>query len=167
MTSSATKTLIHAYVTSRLDYCNGLLYGLPKETTNKLQSVLNAAARLVTLGSKYDNITPVLRELHWLPVHYRIKFKVILQVFKSLNDMAPKYLSDKLNLRKNNGLRSDNSRKLQIPKSRLKLYGDRAFSVAGPMLWNDLSEELRLCTKIDTFKRLLKTHLFKQAFALD
>ena len=167
LTSSATKTLIHAYVTSRLDYCNGLLYGLPKETTNKLQSVLNAAARLVTLGSKYDNITPVLRELHWLPVHYRIKFKVILQVFKSLNDMALKYLSDKLNLRKNNGLRSDNSRKLQIPKSRLKLYGDRAFSVAGPMLWNDLSEELRLCTKLDTFKRLLKTHLFKQAFALD
>ena len=89
LTTSATKTLIHAYVTSRLDYCNGLLYGLPKDMTNKLQSVLNTAARLVTLGRKYDSITPVLNELHWLPVEFRIKFKILLQVHKSLNSMAP------------------------------------------------------------------------------
>ena len=81
--------------------------------------------------------------------------------------MAPKYLSDKLHLKKNNGLRSDNCNKLIIPKSRLKSYGDRAFSVAGPKLWNELDDELRLCTKLDTFKRLLKTHLFKEAFPID
>ena len=164
LSASATKTLVHAYVTSRLDYCNGLLYGLPKDMTGKLQSVLNTAARLVTLGSKYDSITPVLKELHWLPVEFRIKFKILLQVFKSLNGMAPKYLSDKLFLKTNHGLRSDNSKTLKIPNSRLKSYGDRSFSVAGPVLWNRLPRELRLCSKLETFKRDLKTHLFREAF---
>ena len=166
LTPSATKTLIHAYVTSRLDYCNGLLYGLPKESINRLQSVLNTAARLVTLTRKYDSITPVLKELHWLPVEFRIQYKIILQVFKTLNDMGPKYLSDKLHLKKKRGLRSDNKKLLQIPTSRLKSYGDRAFSVAGPRLWNDLPDNLRLCTKLDIFKRDLKTHLFNKAYSI-
>ena len=166
LTPSATKTLIHAYVTSRLDYCNGLLYGLPKESINRLQSVLNTAARLVTLTRKYDNITPVLKELHWLPVEFRIQYKIILQVFKSLNGLAPKYLSDKLQLKKNHGLRSDNKKLLKIPTSRLKTYGDRAFSVAGPALWNDLPDHLKLCTNLDSFKCNLKTYLFKKAYRL-
>ena len=166
LTSSATKTLIHAYVTSRLDYCNGLLYGLPKESINRLQSVLNTAARLVTLTRKYDSITPVLVELHWLPVEFRIQFKIILQVFKSLNGMAPKYLTEKSQLKKNRGLRSDNKNLLKIPTARLKSYGDRAFSVAGPSLWNDLPDHLRLVSNPDTFKRDLKTYLFKKAYAL-
>ena len=166
LTHSATKTLIHAYVTSRLDYCNGLLYGLPKESINRLQSVLNTAARLVTLTRKYDSITPVLKELHWLPVEFRIQYKIILQVFKTLNDMGPKYLSDKLHLKTTRGLRSDNKKLLKIPTSRLKSYGDRAFSVAGPRLWNDLPDHLRLCTKPDIFKRDLKTYLFNKAYNL-
>ena len=166
LTTSATKTLIHAYVTSRLDYCNGLLYGLPKESINKLQSVLNTAARLVTLGRKYDSITPVLKELHWLPVQFRIKYKIILQVFKSLNKLAPQYLSGKLKFKDNHGLRSDNKNFLIVPKSNIKLYGDRAFSVAGPMLWNSLPDELRLYQSLDSFKRLLKTHLFTKAYNL-
>ena len=130
LSSAATKTLVHAYVTSRLDYCNGLLYGLPKDLTNKLQSVLNTAARLVSLSRKYDNITPILKELHWLHIQHRIKFKLLLQVFKCLNDLAPKYLADKLTLNPQCGLRSDNQNLLFIPKSRLVLYGDRAFSIA-------------------------------------
>ena len=159
LTPSATKTLIHAYVTSRLDYCNGLLYGLPKELTNRLQSVLNTAARLVTLTRKYDNITPVLKA-----VRSRAKYKVLLQVFKSLNGMAPQYLSDKLSLKENIGLRSDNKNMLKVPKSRLKSYGDRAFSVAGPSIWNTLLDNLRLCSSLDSFKRLLKTHLFTETY---
>lgn len=167
LTKAATKTLMHAYVTSKLDYCNGLLYGLPLETTNKMQSVLNTAARLVTLGSKYDHITPILRELHWLPVQFRIKFKILLQVFKSLNNLAPKYLSNKLFLKMNSGLRSDNSNTLIVPKSRLKTYGDRAFSIAGPTLWNGLNQTLRNCSNLDTFKRLLKAQLFREAFSFE
>ena len=164
LTPSATKTLIHAYVTSRLDYCNGLLYGLPKDSLNRLQSVLNTAARLVTLTRKYDSITPVLKELHWLPIQFRIKYKVILQVFKSLNGMAPQYLSNKLVHKPNTGLRSDNKNLLIPLSARLKLYGDRSFSVAGPRLWNALPDDIRLCQSLDTFKRMLKTHLFKEAY---
>ena len=164
LTPSAAKTLVHAYVTSRLDYCNGLLYGLPKELVGKLQSVLNTAARLVSLVIKYDSITPVLKELHWLPVHYRIQFKILLQVFKALNDLAPNYLRNKLSYQPPHGLRSDNQNILVIPKSRTKFYGDRAFSVAGPVSWNQLPCDLRTCSSLDVFKSKLKTFLFKKAY---
>ena len=164
LSPAATKTLTHAYVTSRLDYCNGLLYGLPREMLAKLQSVLHTAARLVSRTRKYDNITPVLIELHWLPIEYRIQFKILLQVFKCLNNMAPAYLSNKLTMKPNNGLRSDNQNLLLIPICKLKYYGDRSFSVAGPKLWNGLPRELRQYTSVDGFKRALKTYLFKLAY---
>ena len=164
LTHEATKTLVHAYVTSRLDYCNGLLYGLPKGTLYRLQSVLNTAARLVTFTRKYDSISPVLKQLHWLPVMQRVKFKLLLLVFKSLNGLAPLYLRNKLIYKQKNGLRSDDQRLLVVPKSNLKSYGDRAFSVAGPKLSNSLPKTMRLCTSLDDFKDKLKTLLFKEAF---
>ena len=108
LTPSAAKTLIHAYITSRLDYCNGLLYGLPTNLVAKLQSILKTAARLVTKTRKYEHITPVMINLHWLPIQYRIQFKLLLLIYKSLHGLAPSYLSDKLSLRPNKGLRSDN-----------------------------------------------------------
>ena len=78
--------------------------------------------------------------------------------------MAPQYLSDILSLKENIGLRSDNKNMLKVPKSRLKSYGDRAFSVAGPSIWNTLLDNLRLCSSLDSFKRLLKTHLFTETY---
>ena len=139
LTPSAAK-IIHAYITSRLDYCNGLLYGLPTNLFAKLQSILNTAARLVTKTRKYEHITPVMINLHWLPIQYRIQFKLLLLIYKSLHGLAPSYLTDKLSLRPNKGLRSDNQLLLNVPVStfRLRFYGDRAFSVAGSTLWNAL-----------------------------
>ena len=78
LSRSSTETLIHAFITSRLDYCNSLLYGLPKYQLSKLQRVMNASARLVYCAPKSCHITPLLRELHWLPVCYRIEYKIIL-----------------------------------------------------------------------------------------
>ena len=75
LTPPCAKTLIHAYITSRLDYCNGLLYGFPAQQLNRVQSILNTAARLVTMTRKFVHITPILRELHWLPVCYRVQLK--------------------------------------------------------------------------------------------
>ena len=84
LSQESLKTLVHAFVMSRLDYCNSLLYGLPKYRISKLQQVQNAAARLITNTRKYDHITPALYNLHWLPVFYRIYFKILIITFKAL-----------------------------------------------------------------------------------
>ncbi len=164
LTMDAAKTLMHAYVTSRIDYCNSLFHGLPNNLIRKLQSVLNTAARVVTMTRKHDSITPVLYHLHWLPVKFRIQFKILLLVFKCLNGLAPAYLSEKLTLKPNSKLRNSNQKLLIIPRTNLRNYGDRCFSVAGPNLWNSLPKQLRLEPNPDSFKKHLKTHLFKNAF---
>ena len=87
-----TEKLVHAFVSSRLDQCNSLLYGLPNVQLDKLQRVQNCAARLVTCNNKYTHITPILRELHWLPIKARIEYKIILLTYKSLKGLAPHYL---------------------------------------------------------------------------
>ena len=155
---------MHAYVTSRIDYCNSLLYGLPHKLIKKLQSVLNAAARVVTMTRKFDHISPVLYKLHWLPVKFRIQFKLILLVYKALNGLAPNYLSEKLHVKSNKRLRSGDQKLLVVPRSRTNSYGERCFSIAGPRLWNNLPRQLRLCGSVSVFKNKLKTHLFRNAF---
>ena len=89
-------TVIHATVTSRLDYCNSLYAGLPLKLTQKLQRVQNAAARLLTGSLPRDHIHPVLYQLHWLLVEYRIRFKVLVLTFKALYSLEPSYLRDHL-----------------------------------------------------------------------
>ena len=85
----STEKLVHALVTSRLDNCNVVLFGLPDYLIKRLQYVLNAAARLVSLTNKYDHITPIMMQLHWLPVKERINFKILLTTFKALHDINP------------------------------------------------------------------------------
>ena len=162
-------SVIHAFVTSRLDYCNSILYGLPSSELIKLQRVQNAAARLVTSTPRYCHITPILYELHWLPVKFRINFKLLLITFKALYGMAPNYIVDLLNIRKkgNYSLRSNDSIMLEYPKEKsLRSFGDRSFSVAATKLWNDLPEDIRNISSINVFKTALKTHLFKSAFSI-
>ena len=159
------KIVVHAFVTAKLDSCNSLLYGLPQHLISRLQSIQNTAARVVTRSSKFDHITPVLKQLHWLPVRYRIVFKILLLVYKALNGRAPSYISDLLKYHTSERkLRSSSQHLLATPKARLKTYGERAFAVAAPKLWNSIPLELRSSSSIDIFKRHLKTYLFKQAF---
>ena len=91
-----TKTLIHAFVTSHVDYCKALLAGIPQYQVQRIQRVLNAAARLIYHCLRFSHITPVLRSLHWLPVKFRVDFKIALLLYKALNNMAPMYISDML-----------------------------------------------------------------------
>ena len=164
---STTKTLIHAFVTSKMDHCNSLLYGLPKHLTNKLQLVQNAAARLITLTRKHSHITPVLIDLHWLPVVQRIKFKILLLTYKCLHDLAPSYIVDLISrYSPSRKLRSSSEILLQRQNYKLKSYGLRSFSVSAPApeLWNSLPSSIRSSPNIATFKTNLKTYLFKSAF---
>ena len=116
----------------------------------RLQYVQNTAARVVCQGRKYDHITPMLQDFHWLPIHYRTVFKIILTVFKCLNTEAPEYLKRKLHYRQySRSLRSVSNKLLKEPRSRTKTYGDRAFSNIAPRLWNGIPNDIR---NITTFK---------------
>ena len=165
LTRSATETLVHALISSRLDYGNSLLYGIPKFLVKRLQAVQNAAARVIARCSRYDRVTPLLAELHWLPVSSRIIFKVLLLTYKALHGLAPSYIRDLLHLYvPSRSLRSSDDVLLQIPRSRLVSCGDRAFAFSAPRLWNNLPRELRLCDSLAGFKSSLKTFLYKDAY---
>ena len=157
--------LIHALVHSHIDYCNSLLVGLPKYLIKKLQMVQNTAARVLCRVGKFDHITPTLKRLHWLPVVFRIKYKVCLLTFNGLHGHGPKYINDMLRVKQTRyGLRSSSVISLEVPASKHKTLGDRAFSVAAPILWNDLPNDLRAISDAPTFKAKLKTHFFSQAY---
>ena len=159
------KTVTHVFVLSRLDYCNSLYMGLPKSSMSRLQMVQNAAARFLTGVRRREHITPILSFLNWLPVCYRVEFKILLLVFKALIGLAPSYLSDLINVKKSTRcLRSSDSIILSYPRSRLKLRGDRAFSVAGPRMWNSLPLSVRSATSVYEFKSKLQSYLFTLAY---
>ena len=119
------------------------IYGLPQNQISRLQHIQNTTARVVTLSRKSCHITPILKELHWLPVSQRIVFKLMLIVHKSVNNIAPIYISELLNVfTPSRNLRSSNMSLLKEPTSK-RTWGDRLFSVAAPRLWNHLPTKLR------------------------
>ena len=165
-----TETLVHAFISSRLDYCNALLYGLPESQIAKLQRVQNACARLVSNTSKFSHITPVLFKLHWLPIRQRIAFKILLLTYKALNGQAPDYLSELVSFKSHpysHNLRSkQDTLLLRLPHLKTKVtLGDCAFSCAAPKLWNKLPHKIRSSSSVAVFKSALKTHLFLEAFS--
>jgi hypothetical protein len=158
-------TLVHAFVTSRLDYANSLYLGASNSVIDRLQCVQNAAARLITGTRKFDRITPVLYELHWLPVRQRIKFKVLLIMFKVRNGLAPIYLMDLFKIyNPPRQLRSNNGTCFEVPFTRSSLIKESTISVAGPALWNSLPNDIKMLDSIDAFKKNLKTILFAEHF---
>ena len=156
---STTEKLVHAFVTSKIDYCNSLLYGLPSTLLLKIQRLQNTAARLVTKTKKSDHITPVLINLHWLPIVLRINFKILLLTYKALHGLAPAYLIDLLQPKHSTrNLRFKHN--LLTPRSFTVNHGDRAFSICAPKLWNNLPEDVKTCETLQCFKSKVKTYLF-------
>ena len=169
LSDDACSQLIHALVTVHIDYCNSLLYGLPEYSLDRLQKILNTTAHILRRVLKFDHITETLRDLHWLPVHQRITFKIFILTYQDYHKTAPQYLYDLIvpyaitcNLRSNN--------KLLIapchPRAKLKTYGERSFQHAAPKEWNNLPLVIRDSPSLATFKSRLKTFLCKSAFSL-
>jgi hypothetical protein len=162
---------VAALVVSKLDYGNATLAGLPAVQLNRLQTVLNAAARLIFTARKYEHITPLLRELHWLRIPERITFKLATLVYRSQQGTVPQYLSEQLHrvadIESRRPLRSSSTAALVVPVTRCSTIGDRAFSVAASRAWNSLPPTVQSAGTLDLFRRRLKTELFQRSFSAD
>ena len=155
LSDETTILLANAMVSSRLDYCNSLLYGVSKTNIAKLQRVQNALCHIIFRLDKMSHVTPFLEKLHWHPIQHRILFKYNLLVFKAINLSQPPYLSALIK----------SSNRLSVSSTRPKKHiGRRGFAVAAPAEWNKLPQTVRSEQTIDCFRSQLKTHLFGLAY---
>lgn len=148
-----TETIVHSILSSRLDYCNSMLYGVNKCVINKLQKLQNAAARIISKRKKRQSVRDVLRTLHWLPVENRIIFKMLVITYKIIHGLAPESLCNLLSFRCENTLTFN----LIFLNSS---FGRQSFSYAAPRFWNALPTELKFSVSLDTFKSKTKHYLF-------
>ena len=162
------KMLINSLVISKIDYCNSLYHNLPANQLKKLQDILYRSARLITGSPRRDRITPILIDLHWLPLKARIEYKICVLTFLALKTNEPGYLKEKLrkyvlpDTQTQTRYASDIHR-LDQPTSKSK-YGDRAFSHSAPRLYNKLQNHIKDSENITIFKKKLKTYLFGKSY---
>ena len=168
--TSTVVRLVLALVLARADYCNSILLGLPDSQLRRLQSVLNASARMIYGAGREEHTTSFLKKLHWLRIPERIIYKRCLLTFRALHDPScPDYLSSLLhrpaNQESRRHLRSDNRLQLVVPPpAKTPKFGDRSFSRGNPQLWNLLPEDVVNETTAESFAKRLKTHLFNISF---
>ena len=156
------KTLTSAFVFSRIDYCNSLFANLPIDVLFKIQRFQNQAARLILKCKKTDHVTPMLKQLHWLPVKARILYKIAVLCHKCIHNNAPLYVCDLVQLYEPpRQLRSANNFLLRVPKKGSKKLAGRSFSHFAPSVWNALPQSLRTTSSLIAFKSGLKTHLMQ------
>ena len=162
--------LVHSGILSRVDYCNSLYVSLPKLQTNKLQKLINASARFIlniTGKDRFEHITPHLQKLHFLPINYRIKFKICLMSYKCIHNLAPSYLIELINIRQPNWersyLRKDADGLLLTHKNpSVQNYKNRSFSFTAPNYWNKIVIEIRQSPSVTLFKSKLKTEFYTE-----
>ena len=152
---------------SQLDYANAIFINLPNNSIHPMQRIQNQAAKLIMNRDRFESSVSTMRQLHWLPIGFRCKYKVLLLVYRYMKDQAPEYLQHKLTLRNLVQITcSATERDLQIPYNKRETLADCGFSSAGPKLWNSLPLELQTAPTVSIFKKLLKPHLFKICYNL-
>ena len=168
-------TIAVSLIHSKLDYCNSLFLNLPNTQLDKLQSILNSAARAITSSSKYSHITPILKSLHWLKIRERIHYKVLSLTYSTIQFNQPSYLRNLLTIQNTINTRSSSTTTLIRPSNPSNLViTNRSFTITAPCLWNQLPLDLRLPATPDqtsilslssaVFHKRLKTHLFHLSF---
>ena len=159
-----TKTIATSLVSSKLDSCNSILYNIPHREINKVQSVQNCLARVVTRSPRFCCVTPLLKSLHWFPVQFRIKYKICTLTYKVIHSCQPVYLHNLLKpLNRTRNFRSSDDDQLVVSRVSSKM-GGRAFSVAAPQHWNCIPLEIKKSKSAQSFRKKLKTLYFGQAF---
>ena len=161
------ESLVHALLTSKMDFCNTLLFNIPNLHLKPLERIQKAAARMILQQSKYDDAFPLMKQLHWLPIRQRIIYKILILSFKALHNQAPVYISDLISpYNPTRALRSADKSYLTPFTTKKTTYGDRSFAYAAPFLWNDkdFPQDIKEATSLLRFKSLVKTFLFRQAY---
>ena len=162
------QSLVVSLVLTKLDYGCATLAGAPACLLDKLQSVMNAAARLICSARKYDHVTPLLRELHWLRVPERITFRLAVYAYRCQHGLAPSYLADDIrrvaDVESRRRLRSASTAQLLVPPTEHSTIGDRAFPVAAAHAWNSLTSHVTSSLSLPVFRSRLKAELFARSF---
>ena len=167
LTKQACMTLVLSLCVTHLDYGNALLYGLPKKSIKRLQTVQNMCAKLVLQHSKYSSATQVLMDLHWLPIEQCIQYKMLTITYRTIQNRAPKYIMDLLKpdgLKRGNIHSNESGLKLKVLPIKYNTFAARSSSYGAATLWNGLPTNIRGCKTLDRFKSSLKTYLYRIAF---
>ena len=168
LTSTATATLVSAFVLSRIDYCSSLLFGSTHDVTSHLRRIQNYAARVILRLPKSSNITTHLKSLHWLPVKVRSTYKIACLCYHCHSSTAPSYVADMLQ-KKPSHTRITRSKSYTMPllnrpaHSQITL-GDRSSSFACSSVWNSIPSDFRCAPSLSSSKSRLKTYLFRSVY---
>ena len=168
LTSTATATLVSAFVLSRIDYCNSLLFGSTHDVTSYLQRIKNYAARVILRLPKSSSITIHLKSLHCLPVKVRSTYKIACLCYLCHSSTAPSYVADMLHkkpLHTRNTRSSSHTMPLLNRHAHSKATpGDFSFSFASSSVWNSIPNDVRCDLSLSSSKSRLKTYLFRSAY---
>ena len=162
LTSTATATLVSAFVLSRIEYCNSLLFGSTHDVTSHLQQIQNYAGQIILRLQKSSNITKQLKSLHWFPVKVRSTYKIGCLCNHCHSSTAPSYVADMLQKKPspthNTPSRSYTMSLLNRPAHSKATLGDRSFSYASSSVYNSIPNDARCAPSLSSSKSCLKTY---------
>ena len=155
LTDQSASQLIHALISSRIDYCNSILYGMSDSVISDLQHIQNTAARILAkCGNSFIHSKIILKKLHWLPIKQRIVYKILITTYKAYHSIAPKYICDLITRREyKRELRTNDQMNIVVPFVKRKHFGEHSFSYAAPREWNKLELSIRKSESLESFKK--------------